>query len=155
MPIRLVEEKDYLQLASLYSAFFKVHTIFQREQDIVVAYLRKEAIEREILIYEEGNLIKGALILVKAGTNRDGSHQRWKFRHIAFESERIGQELIREAETRIIHEATTAKVELTIAESEEGISFYEKQGYKKEGVLMHHYRWGEKCFVFGKSLPIE
>ena len=53
MPIRLIEEKDYEKLTSLYKAFFKTHTLFQREREIVIAYILKEALEREFLVYEE------------------------------------------------------------------------------------------------------
>ena len=151
MPIRLIEEKDYEKLTSLYKAFFKTHTLFQREREIVIAYILKEALEREFLVYEEQGLIKGALVIVNKGTNANGSHKRWKFRHIAFESERIGKELLAEAEKRVRQQSATAKVELTIAESEEGLDFYKKQEYAQEGTLLNHYRWGEKCYILGKS----
>ena len=152
MVIRAATEEDFTQIAGLYTNFFKTHNIFQREKDIVIAHIRKEALERDsFIVYEEDGLVKGSVILVRMGSNHDGSHKRWKFRHFAFESEKIAEKLLGEAEKRIRENSKTAKVELTIAENEEGIDFYKKWGYKQEGVLEDHYRWEESCFVLGKS----
>ena len=151
MPIRLSEEEDYAQLASLYKDFFETHDKFQRDQGIVVQYLRKESLEHEFYVYEKDDLIKGGFVLVNTGTNKDGSHKRWKFRHFAFESEPIAEELLGFAEERIKEQSATAKVELSIAESEQAIDFYKKWAYKQEGALSNHYRQGETCFILGKS----
>jgi GNAT superfamily N-acetyltransferase len=150
--IRLVDEEDYGQLVSLYKQFFPTHNMFQREKEVVEAYLRKEALEREAFVVSETEgLIRGAFILMCTGTNGNGTHTRWKFRHFAFETEKVGRELLEDAETRVRKSSKTAKVELTIADGEEGLEFYAKWGYKKEATLANHYRWEEECFILGKS----
>ncbi len=151
MPVRASEEKDYGQLASLYAHFFKVHNLFQRGRAFIADYLKAEAGKNELFVFEEGGLVRGALFLVKSGENSSGSHQRWKFRHFAFESESVAEKLLAEAERNVKAACKTAKIELTIAETEEGIDFYKKHGYVQEGSLKNHYRWGETCFVLGKS----
>jgi ribosomal protein S18 acetylase RimI-like enzyme len=153
MSIRTVEEDDLEQISSLYKNFFKNHNVFRKGNDIITAYLMKELLEREdFLLYEEEGLIKGALILVAKGRNSDGSHKIWKFRHFAFETENIGQKLLKEAEKRVKELSKTVKIELTISETEEGIDFYKENGYEQEGSLKNHFRWGEICFMLGKSL---
>lgn len=149
MTIRTAAEEDYEQIASLYSNFFTTHNIFQKVTELVVKYIKEEAEKHELLVYEEGGLIKGALFLV--GLRIEKGHKRWKFRHFAFETEKVAKELLAEAEKKIKESSRTAKVELTIAESEEGIEFYKQNGYLQEGMLKNHYRWGESCFVLGKS----
>ena len=150
--IREIQEQDYQQLTDLYKSFFQTHNIFQQQQAIVENYLRKEALEREkFLVYEENNTIKGALILVLLGKSDGNSHTRWKFRHFAFETEIIATELLQHVENLIQQKSPTAKVELTIAETEEGQDFYKKHGYEQEAMLRNHYRWDETCFILGKS----
>lgn len=151
MPIRRAEEEDFEQLTSLYRSFFETHDKFQREKDIVIQYLRKESLEHELYVYDEDSMVKGALILVNTGVNKDGSHKRWKFRHVAFETEPIAESLLGFAEERVKEESSTGKVELNIAETEEALDFYKKWGYKQEGALSNHFRFGETCFVLGKS----
>jgi GNAT superfamily N-acetyltransferase len=149
--IRRAEESDYEKVAVLYCSFFKVHTMFQRASDIVEAYVRKENLERELWVYDDSSVITGALVLVNTGVNEDGSHKRWKFRHLAFERENVGAALLTFFESRVSKESDTVKIELTIAASEQWMNFYQRRGYVIEGQLSHHYRWGEMCFVLGKS----
>jgi len=151
MAIRNGIEQDFEQLTSLFSSFFQTHNIFQQEKEKVMAYLGEKSQKDELIIYEEGGLIKGALFLVNLDTNECGTHKRWKFRHFAFESANIAGQLLGEAEKRVREASKTAKIELTIAETEEGIEFYKEHGYLREAVLKNHYRWEESCFVFGKS----
>ena len=157
MTIRSVSKKlfhndDYLQLTELYRSFFSTHNIFQKENKEIIKYLQEQAKENELILAEEESKIVGALFLVLEGKNIDGTHQRWKFRHFAFQSEKAAEELLLEAEKRVQNNSSTAKIELTIAENEKGQKFYLNNGYKKEGVLKNHYRWGESCFVLGKSI---
>ena len=152
MVIRTIQEEDYEQLVDLYKSFFPTHNIFSQGKDIVIAYLRKEALEREdLLVFEKEEIIKGALIIVLLGKSSDNSHCRWKFRHFAFKDEEAAKELLEAAERRIKDSSKTAKIELTIAENEQGIDFYKNNGYEQEAELKNHYRCGEKCLVFGKS----
>ena len=149
MVIRTVQENDYGKLAGLYASFFKTHNIFQQEQAKVVAYLQEQ--KHELLVYEENGEIKGALFLVLLGQNVDGTHKLWKFRHFAFTSADIAGQLLAEAEKKVQESSKNAKIELTIAESEEGIEFYKANGYGQEGILKNHYRWGEICYILSKS----
>jgi len=150
MPIRDIQEQDYQKLVDLYKEFFPTHNIFQQDKDIVIAYIRKESLDREtFLVYEEDGEVKGALILVLLEKSDD--HTRWKFRHFAFTSEEVAEKLLQEAERRVKESSKTTKVELTIAESEKGMEFYKKNEYEQEAELKNHYRWGETCFVLGKS----
>tara|TARA_Y100000310_G_C20704331_1_gene833686 strand:- start:14057 stop:14527 length:471 start_codon:yes stop_codon:yes gene_type:complete len=151
--IRPIQDSDYQQLADLYKAFFQTHNIFSQDQAIIENYLRKESLEREdFLIFEEGGDIKGAIIIVLLGKSSDNTHSRWKFRHFAFETEAIALDLLEYAEEIIKQTSQTCKIELTIAENEEGIEFYKNNGYEQEAMLRNHYRWDETCFILGKSL---
>ncbi len=152
MTIRLIQDSDYEQLITLYKEFFPTHNRFQQDADIITAYLRKETLEREdFLIYEQDGKILGALIIVLLGKSTDNSHTRWKFRHFAFINETIAAELLTHAENTIKEKSQTAKIELTIAETEQGIDFYKQHGYTQEAELKNHYRWNETCFILGKS----
>ncbi len=150
MDMRKAEEKDYGQIASLYANFFETHDIFRKTKGFVMDYLRIEAEKHELLVCVENEIVKGALFIV--GLGKSQTHKRWKFRHFAFETERIAETLLEEAERKVRELSRTAKIELTIAENEEGLDFYKKQGYSQEGMLKNHYRWGEVCFVLGKSI---
>ena len=143
---------DYKQLAELYRSFFSTHTIFQKGDREIITYLQEQAKEHELILMEEEHKIIGALFLVLEGKNADGTHTRWKFRHFAFKSDTVALRLLKEAEKRVQNSSATAKIELTIAETEKGQTFYLRNGYKKEGILKNHYRWGESCLVLGKSL---
>jgi len=150
MAIRNVQETDYVGLLALFKRFFPVHNRFQQDDGAIVKYLKKQASENELIVYDDSG-IKGALFLVKAGENKEGSHKIWKFRHFAFDNEQVASELLVEAEKRVKESSETSKIELTIAENEEGIDFYKDNGYEEEAALKNHYRWGETCFVFAKS----
>ncbi len=151
--IRDVSEADYISLVELYKNFFSKHNIFQKNNEEIISYLKEQAEKDQLLVYEEESKIKGAMYLVKTKETADGSHKVWKFRHFAFENEDIAKKLLNEGEKRIKEQSQTSKIELTIAESEPGIEFYKKNGYEQEGALKNHYRWGEICFVLGKSFP--
>ena len=151
MVIREGKEEDYGQLASLFASFFKTHDAFQKDKETIARYLQREELKHDLIVFEEEGVVKGALFLVKKGENVDGSHQRWKFRHFAFETERIAEELLNEGERRVREKSSTIKIELTLAENEEGLDFYKRRGYSQEGMLTNHYRWGETCYVLGKS----
>ena len=151
MPIRPVKNPDFKKLILLYSHFFKKHTIFQQSAKRIIGYLKEQAKKDTLLVYDEKGKIGGALFLVQAGQNADGTHKIWKLRHFAFENNEIALQLLKEAEKRIKKSSKTAKVEVTIAETEKRIDFYKKNGYKQEGILENHYRYGERCYILGKS----
>ncbi len=151
MIVRRADEEDYEKVALLYKSFFPIHTMFQRDMDVVLSYVRKENLERELWVCDENGVVVGAVVLVNTGSDKDGSHKRWKFRHLAFEREEFAIALLTEMERRVVEESDTAKVELTIASSEKWLEFYKRRGYLVEGQLQNHYRWDEMCFVLGKS----
>lgn len=149
--IRPVQKPDYPKLVQLYKSFFKTHNIFQQEEEKIVNYLTESSAKNNLLVAEDANEIKGALFLVNIGASEDESHKRWKFRHFAFANKEIAAELLTEAENIIKEQSKTAKVELTLAETETGIEFYKEHSYEQEGTLKNHYRWGENCFILSKS----
>ncbi len=149
MTLRKAQEKDFMKLAELYRSFFPVHNLFQGPRKRVVKYLKEQSKENELVVYDDGSL-RGALYLLKLGQDASGSHKLWKFRHFAFESKKIASSLLAEAEKRVRKASKYSKIELTVAESEPGFSFYKSKGYKKEGALRHHYRRGETCYVLSK-----
>ena len=151
MAVRKATEQDYEGLANLYKSFFKEHNVFHQDAGKIALYLKGEAKKNELLAYDEKGSIKGAVFIVREGQTPDGLHKRWKFRHFAFGSEKAASALLEEAEKAVKKSSKTAKIELTVAETEKGIEFYRSKGYEQEGVLKNHYRWGESCFVLSKS----
>ncbi len=151
MAIRKGKVSDYYELVNLYRSFFKTHNIFQQSDKKIISYLKEQSKENELLVYDEKGSILGALYPVNLGQNADGTHKLWKFRHFAFYSDDIAEKLLEEAEKKVRKSSKTSKIELTIAETEQGIGFYKAHGYKKEAALRNHYRWGETCFTLSKS----
>lgn len=151
MAIRTVEEKDFEKLVELYKSFFKTHNKFQQLNEKIVSYLKEQSKENDLIVFDDNGSLRGALFLVNFGQNADGSHKLWKFRHFAFENNNVASELLKEAENKIKEQSATSKIELSIAENEEGIDFYKSNNYKEEGALSNHYRWNETCFILSKS----
>lgn len=151
MTVRKVKVTDFKKLVPLFQGFFKEHNRFQQTEKEITTYLQEQARDHELLVSEENGSLQGALFLVNFGQSNDGSHKLWKWRHFAFKNEELASLLLKEAEKRVKSSSKTVKIELTIAESEPGISFYKKQGYVQEGILKDHYRWGENCFILSKS----
>lgn len=150
--IRKATEKDIKKVAKLCKEFFKTHNIFQQIDKKVAEHLKKESKKNILLVLEEKKDIKAAMLLVQTGQNSDDTHKIYKFRHFAFTSESYAKELLEYVYEKIKKSSTTAKIELTLAEGEKGIEFYKKQGYEKEADLKNHYRWGETCYVYSKSI---
>ena len=148
MTIREYQEQDLEQVTMLFRSYFKTHTLFEQPEDKVLAYLKEQVQKHPLLVYDEDG-IQGALFLVTKNTH--GDHKLWKFRHFAFTKANIGSVLLEEAEKRVQEASKTAKVELSIAETEDGINFFKMRGYEQEGALKNHYRWGEICYGLSKS----
>ncbi|HIH11669.1 TPA: GNAT family N-acetyltransferase [Candidatus Woesearchaeota archaeon] len=149
--LKQVQEKDYIHLVKLYKSFFRIHNIFSGNKNVILKYLKEQAQKNELIVFEEKSSISGALYLVNFGQNDDGSHKLWKFRHFAFDSNNIALKMLNEAEKRVKRASKTSKIELTIAENEVGIEFYKNNGYRIEGQLTHHYRYGETCYILAKG----
>lgn len=152
MIIRTATRKDFTPLVGLYRSFFSTHNVFKKSNKAIVEYLKEQAKVNELIICEEGGTLQGALFLVNFGQNADKSHKLWKFRHFAFDSEKIGFLLLAKAEKKVKKSSKTSKIELTIAETEKGIKFYRSKGYTQEGSLLNHYCFGETCYILSKSL---
>jgi len=153
MGVREYSEKDLKQLAKLYKSYFKTHTLFEQTEDKVIIHLREQVKKNPCLVFEEEEEIRGALFLVSK--NVDGAHKLWKLRHFAFTKSYIGEQLLKEAEDKAKENSKTAKIEMSIAESEDGINFLKAQGYEQEGCLKNHYRWQERCYILSKSFKNE
>lgn len=150
MNVRQATPKDYQQLVKMYKEFFPIHNVFQRPPQEVQSYLMNQGLKYGLYIAEDEGEIKAAVVLVKRYTTPDGSHSVFKLRHFAFATENAGESLLAFAEKQI--KSKTAKIEVTLADNEEGMQFYRKHGFQLEGTLKNHYRWGESCLAFGKSL---
>jgi len=160
MAIRKIDENDLPSVVPLLKSYFPKHNRFNKPESEVIDYLKDlmhkpsyQSISHEtpMYIYEEDSKVKGFLALVHFDGTSDGTHKVWKFKHFAFESEDIASKLLAEAEKIARKSSKTAKIELTIAETEKGIKFYKSNGYKQEGALKNHYRFGETCFILSKS----
>jgi len=149
MAMRKIPDSDFKELVALYKRFFKTHNIFSKPDEEIIEYLKK--LKGECLLFDHHGIL-GAVYMVNHTTSQDGKHKLWKLKHLAFDSEDVGEQLLAEAEKRIKSESETAKIELNIAESEPNIDFYEENGYKKEAELKNHYRHDEACYVFSKML---
>jgi len=61
MIIRTALKTDFVKVAELYHFFLSTHNIFQKSNQEVVKYLKEQAQENDLLIYEENGALKGAL----------------------------------------------------------------------------------------------
>ena len=149
MGLRAGVETDVERVALLYKSYFKMHTLFEQPLDEIALYVKEQLKKHTLLVHDEAGMITAAVMLVTKNTH--GTHKLWMLRHFAFTRADFGEELLKEAERQVREGSKTAKVELRIAESEEGINFFRMQGYEQEGCLRNHYRWGERCYVLSKS----
>lgn len=150
MNIRTVIDSDYEGLFNLLSSFFNTHSIFSKDKEFVINYLKEESKKNPLVVCEDDG-IKGCLFLVNLVFDKEHSHKVWKFRHFAFDSDDVFDKMVTHVEKLVKLQSQTIKIENTIAETEKGIDLYLKNGYEKEGELKNHYRWGESCFVISKS----
>ncbi|MBT4577184.1 hypothetical protein HOM13_00490 [Candidatus Woesearchaeota archaeon] len=150
MAIRGIQNEDFEKLVRLYKSFFNTHNIFQKSEKEIIDYLKEQSEENALIVYDETNSIVGALFLVNFGQNENGSHKLWKFRHFAFQTKEVAQDLLEEAEKIVKNSSETSKIELTLAESEKEIEFYKSNKYILEGTLSNHYRPAEACFILSK-----
>ena len=152
MVIRQVESQDFEEMAELYSKFFPEHDKFSQDVDKVLSYLQNQTNDHACFVSKEKHKLLAVTFVVRLGENKNGTHKRWRFRHFAFRDENAAIELLGAVEAYIKEQSRTVKIELNIAQTEKWIDFYLANGYSKEGELMNHFRWGEVCFVLGKSL---
>ncbi|MBW3012953.1 GNAT family N-acetyltransferase [Candidatus Woesearchaeota archaeon] len=165
--IRLLKNEDELkQLIPVFKKAFAKHNMFEQSKEKVFEYLKKAKKEiaqddGDVIVAVDNGKIIGGLLLVKREKGED-KHSVWRFRHFAVLEKYHGKDirtgLIQYAESQLkekIKQGTikTAKIELHIAENEkETPEYFKKKSYKLEGTLANHYRWGENCYVMGKSI---
>ncbi len=157
MYISKAEPKQIPKLIVLFRSFYPKHNIFHQEMPIITEYLSKQAQQNLFLtVQEEGEKDEvhttAATVIIKTDVSADQKHTRWKFCHFAFNNPEAGLALLKECEQYVHKQSLTAKIELKVAESESHVNFYKEHGYHEEAALRNHYRWGETCFVLGKSL---
>ena len=148
--VRDATEGDVNAIARVMKEFFTVHNVFSKSGDDVCSYLSSQMKERPLLVAEKDGEIKGAMFLVRKGG--DGNHALWKYRHAVFSGHQVACALFTEAEKRIRAQSKTAKIENTLAETERSVDEYALQGYVHEATLHDHYRLGESCLVYSKTL---
>ena len=153
MVIRKVESQDFEEMAELYSKFFATHDIFTQKVDTILSYLQNHATEHECFISKDEHTLLAVTFVVKLGESKDGSHKRWRLRHFAFRDDTAAIALLGAVEKYLTEQSKTVKIEQNLAENEKGLEFYVANGFVQEGVLMNHYRFGERCIVLGKTLP--
>jgi hypothetical protein len=151
MEIRIVKRSDYKNLANLFQGFFIRHNIFSLSEKEIIKYLKKESKKSKLVVCAEENCILAALFIVKIGQDIEGKHTLWKFRHFAYCNEKAAVLLLKNTEEKVKKLSETSKIELTLAENEKGVKFFQKNGYRVEGKLKNHYRWNETCIVISKS----
>ncbi len=152
MVLRRAESQDYEEIAELCTEFFDEHDIFEKDVKDILGYLEIAANEHECFISKDEHKLLASVFLVKLGESSDGSHTRWRLRHFAWRDEKAAAELLLAVEKHIRTLSRTAKIEVRLAETEKHKALYEACSFSQEGILDNHFRWGESCFVFGKSL---
>ena len=147
MNIRKAQKEDVNDLTILYKMVFSVHNIFTKSDEVIIRYLVSKL--DKMLVAEEESKVVAALVIFEK------NYGDWKvtnFKHVGvlpeYQGEGIGSTLLREAENSV----KFGKIEIRVADTENLIEFYEKNGYEKEAELKSHYRKGETCFVMGKIL---
>lgn len=148
MTVRTYKPEDLKPLIALFKMFFEKHSIFEQDKETIRKYIQAQ--EDDLYVLDEDG-IKAALFLVKTGGTPEGTHTRWKFRHLAYHTEKDGSRLIAFAEDAVKNASVTAKIELTIAENERAFPLIQAEGYEQEGKLKDHYRFGEITYILSKS----
>lgn len=153
MEVRQAKKEDLKGLIEVYKEVFTVHNIFTKGEEEILKYWETVKAEPDdfIVAVEDGKVVGGCLVLMRSFQG----HTIARIKHLAVaenhQKKGVGKALIEKAEEII----GTAKIEIHVAESEkEAIAFYEKLGYKQEGVLSNHFRKGENCYVMGKYVEV-
>ena len=167
--IRDARSDELSSLIKIYRAAFSQHNIFQRKEKEILKYLQQTQHKNKIagggyLVALVGNKIVGALLVRQEAEDISGKHTRWKYNHLAvavpFQRKGIGSALLQAADKKVlaamkVRKINTAKVEIGVAENEQGAAaFYINNGFKVEGKLHSHYRFNEMVYVMGKELKI-
>ena len=150
MEIKIVEIDDYDKLVQILKQGFPKHSIFSKPDAEIIRYLEEynSADDSFGLMYvDEG--VKGC-IFARPKIVAEG-HTVWRFNHEVFADKEMARMLVEEAERFISEGLGTIKIELGLAEPDK-VNMFEALGYKKEGELENHYRFGETAVLMGKTL---
>ena len=143
-------KQELISLIKIYKSSFKVHNILtKKEKDLLIYFKGKE-----ILIAKDKEVLGGLMI---KNTEKHKTHKTWKINHLAVSEKHRGKgiamSLVKRAEKEIKSKSKTAKIEVSVAETEKQIlKFWKKLKYKLEGKLRSHYRHKELVYVLGKEL---
>lgn len=165
--IRGATEADLPRLLPIYTSSFKTHNIFQRTTAEILQYLKETHQKNAVvgggyLVAVSGNKVVGGVLVRKEGEDVVGKHTIWKYNHLAVDAKYagvgIGTALLQSADQKVRTLITsgkikTAKVELGVSVNEKALlPFYKKCGFRVEGKLPSHYRYGELVYVLGKEI---
>lgn len=158
---------DLSRLIPIYTSSFRKHNIFQRTTTKILQYLKETHQKNALvgggyLVAASGSRVVGGMLVRKEGEDLLGKHVVWKYNHLAVERPYaglgIGTALLQSADKKVRTLITsgkikTAKVELGVSINEKALlPFYKKCGFRVEGKLPSHYRYGELVYVLGKEI---
>lgn len=158
MNIATATPKQLPQVIKLYKTFFPRHNIFCKENQTIEEYLTNLAQKHFLITVTEEHPetneteVFAAAFIVNKDRSSDGKHMRWTFKHFAFLHKDAAIELLKQCEAYVSKQSNSSKIELHIAESESCLNFFKEQRYTQQAELRNHYRWGETCFILGKSI---
>jgi len=152
--IRSGNSSDLKDLIAVYKEVFKVHNIFSKPVEEIIAYLEKHL--DHLLVAVVDSKVVGGVVYKFIGFSTD--HGVWRLSHVAvgdgYQDMKIGSSLISGAEEKIKEFGkATNKVEIHLSVNEEAaMPFYKKLGFKVEGEVISHYRSGEMVYFLGKEI---
>ena len=144
------DEINKEKLVTFFKEFFKVHNIFTMDDSDVKEYLQKQASDNSFYAITEDEVVKAALFIVETSSTND--HKTYKLKHFGFSDDNDFKNLIDHVEADLKSSCDSIKIEVNLADTEEGIELYQTNGYAIEGTLMNHYRKNEIVNSLGKTL---
>lgn len=165
--IRDATAADLPRLIPIYTSSFRKHNIFQKTAREILRYLKEThqnnaRVGGGYLVAASGSRVVGGMLVRKEGEDLVGKHTIWKYNHLAVEKPYaglgIGTALLQSADQKVRTLITsgkikTAKIELGVSINEKTLlPFYKKCGFRVEGKLPSHYRYGELVYVLGKEI---
>ncbi len=162
-------KKQLRELVPIYKKAFAQHNIFENNEKLVLAYLKKThaddsdfgsgyivAMLDDPIMKIQEKVIGGMLIAFK-GISPKG-HIRLQLKHLAVDPRYQGIGAATDLITYALDKAyaaakngtcSSAKIEVRVAENEKSLHLFKKLGFKEEGRLRDYYRLGETCHFLG------
>ena len=162
--IRRVQGEELRALVTLYKENFKDHNIFKHYEQHIMKYVQQKYTELRdndgaIFIAVLNNEIIGGCMIEQKEITSD-NHSRFDIRHLIvdkkFRNIGCGKNLVEESLKLVFDrinrkEISSAKIEVSVIEGD-AVPFYEKIGFKREGLLQDHYKLGESTIILGLTL---